>query len=172
MFEVRTRGHGSPIGEETSMKIARLFFLSACFFVCAEAYCQQARNTVDWTDYALVLAAPSSVTESKKKEIGDEIFIGSAFEVNLEKIDVIYGEMDDRTIRVVLLASHKESISRKREIYVLLKTDEGYPKAISWGVPESVACFDKKKLDSRIANDFFLHDYRNERVCTNLRWFK
>lgn len=129
----------------------------------------------DWTGYALILASPGGVRSSVDEGVGPnmELPYTSEFNVRLNKIEVIYGSFDKKTVDVKLTAPHGESISSKRKIYVLLKISEGVVSAVSWGVPSKIVCFPGGMIsDKKIAGDFMFTDARNGRLCTNAEWYK
>ena len=151
-----------------------LLFGFFVFTVCAEDSINS-EMAPDWTGYALILASPRAVRSAVDDSVGPDIELPytSEFYVRLNKIDVIYGSFDKKTVDVKLTASHGEAIYSKRKIYVLLKISEGVVSAVSWGVPSKIVCFPGEMIsDRKIAGDFMFTDARNGRLCTNAEWYK
>ena len=129
----------------------------------------------DWTGYALISASPRIVRSAVDDSGGSDVELPYAgeFYVRLKKIEVIYGSFDKKTVDVKLTASHREAISSKRRIYVLLKISGGVVSSVSWGVPSRIVCFPREMIsDKKIAGDFIFTDAGNGRLCTNAEWYK
>jgi len=87
-----------------------------------------------------------------KKELSsidanDNLTMANLYIVKLGDVDVINGGFDGDDITLALTATHKSSIGRAGEIYVVLqKNENGSFDALYWGVPNKVACIPKEKI--------------------------
>lgn len=129
----------------------------------------------DTQTHALILAQPQEVTLLKDLSgptPDGGLYFGSRFKVRLKVIRIEYGpDTIPKTLTLEMTATHKENLTSKRVIYVLLELDPNQkPRALYWDHPQSVACVPRNILDGTDIQKYFVSFHRmDDSDCTPIQ---
>lgn len=122
-----------------------------------------------WAQHILVLAQPISVGKGIDISTSSEVYVGMMFPVKFNVVDVVEGNIKSGSYEVNLFASHREVLTTKQRLYILLEKDGSGFKALSWTEEMRIACFPKSSVEGKaFENDFRLNDDRLSRSCIPL----
>lgn len=149
-----------------------LFFISICAsFGVAE---EKSRNF--FVIKGKVVAV--DLLETLDPSGSDELSVSSLLEIKIKGAQVVHGFGDggsaknnDYSIsKFKIIASHKESIKKGREIFLLVKSGE---EVVGWTFPREVVCFSNDVLDKNgLVSEFDVRDEYSKKSCINSRWYK
>ncbi len=128
----------------------------------------------DAQKHALILAAPRDVTLVKDlsgQTPDGGLYYGGRFKVTLKKIHVVWGPTTiPDNLTVELTAAHKENLTNKAVIFVLLALDAiQKPRVLSWGYTQTVACVPHNIVEGTDMEKYFVSLHRfDDNDCANV----
>lgn len=109
----------------------------------------------EWNGYALIAAKPLSADVKVNLSTASEVYAGEMYQVKLKVLDVVYGGLDKKIFNVDLFASHKEIITSKKKIYVLVEKGENALRGVSWATDRKIACFPVAAVKNQVVSEKF-----------------